>query len=84
LRDVLPVGPDIVLIDNFDLDAIRAAIQLRDQLNPSVQLEASGNVTIDTIAAIAATGVDRISCGALTHQATWLDLGLDWYDASAT
>ncbi|QEF97012.1 Nicotinate-nucleotide pyrophosphorylase [carboxylating] [Stieleria maiorica] len=84
LREVLPAGPDIVLIDNFSLDDIRAAVQLRDELNPAVELEVSGTVTIDTIAAIAATGVERISSGALTHQATWLDLGLDWYDASAT
>ncbi|MCO8120857.1 carboxylating nicotinate-nucleotide diphosphorylase [Stieleria sp. TO1_6] len=84
LRDVLPVGPDIILIDNFTLDQIRDAVQLRDELNPAVQLEVSGNVKIDTIAAIAATGVERISSGALTHQATWLDLGLDWFDAAAT
>ncbi|MCA9138428.1 MAG: carboxylating nicotinate-nucleotide diphosphorylase [Planctomycetales bacterium] len=84
LRNVLPVGPDIVLIDNFSLDDIRSAVQLREELNPSVELEVSGNVTIDTIAAIASTGVERISSGALTHQATWLDLGLDWFNTSAT
>ncbi|KAA5545526.1 carboxylating nicotinate-nucleotide diphosphorylase [Roseiconus nitratireducens] len=84
LRNVLPVGPDIVLLDNFDLDRIRQAVQLRAELNPNVQLEVSGNVTIATIAEIAATGVERISSGALTHQATWLDLGLDWLDTSAT
>ncbi|MDV6028736.1 MAG: carboxylating nicotinate-nucleotide diphosphorylase [Phycisphaera sp. RhM] len=84
LRDVLPVGPDIVLIDNFSLESIRAAVAFRDQLNPKVELEVSGNVTIDTIAAIAATGVERISSGALTHQATSLDLGLDWYDVAAS
>jgi nicotinate-nucleotide pyrophosphorylase (carboxylating) len=83
LRDVLPVGPDIILIDNFELEQIAAAVALRDQLNPAVELEVSGNVTIDSIAAIAATGVERISSGALTHQATWLDLGLDWFDSSA-
>ncbi|MEL6105539.1 MAG: carboxylating nicotinate-nucleotide diphosphorylase [Planctomycetota bacterium] len=80
LRDVLPVGPDIVLIDNFTLEQIQQAVQLRDELNPIVELEVSGNVTIDTITAIAATGVERVSSGALTHQATWLDLGLDWHD----
>lgn len=84
LRDVLPVGPDIVLIDNFCLDDVRSAVEMRDELNPAVELEVSGNVTIDTIAAIAATGVERISSGALTHQATWLDLGLDWFNTSAT
>lgn len=78
LRDVLPAGPDIVLVDNFSLADLRRAAELRDQLNRAVELEASGGVTIETLAAIAATGVDRISCGALTHQAVWLDLGLDW------
>ena len=50
-------------------------------MHSSVELEASGNVRIDTLPAIAATGVDRISSGALTHQATSLDLGLDWLDS---
>ena len=84
LKDVLPVGPDIILIDNFSLDDVREAVKIRNELNPDVELEVSGNVTIDTIAPIAATGVERISSGALTHQATWLDLGLDWFDTAAT
>jgi nicotinate-nucleotide pyrophosphorylase (carboxylating) len=84
LKDVLPVGPDIVLLDNFMIEHVREAVALRDQLNPNVQLEVSGNVRIDTLVEIAATGVDRISSGALTHQATWLDIGLDWFDTSAT
>ena len=84
LKDVLPVGPNIVLLDNFSLSDLRNAVAIRDEVNPNVELEASGNVKIDTIADIAQTGVDRISSGALTHQATWLDLGLDWFDASAS
>ena len=84
LMDVLPTGPDIVLLDNFSPDELRDAVAARDQHKSSVQLEASGNVGIDTIAAIAATGVDRISSGALTHQATSLDLGLDWFDSTAS
>ncbi len=84
LRDALPVGPDIILLDNFTLDELREAVALRDEAGSSVELEASGNVRIDTIAEIASTGVERISSGALTHQATSLDLGLDWYDAAAS
>ncbi|MEM6978123.1 MAG: nicotinate-nucleotide diphosphorylase [Planctomycetota bacterium] len=84
LEQVLPTGIDIVLVDNFSIDDLRAAVAMRDRICPTVQLEASGGVTIDTIAAIAATGVDRISCGALTHQAVWLDLGMDWADGSAS
>lgn len=78
LRDVLPAGPDIVLVDNFSIAQLMQAVELRNRLAPQVELEASGNVKLDTIAEIAKTGVERISSGALTHQATWLDLGLDW------
>lgn len=83
LEQVLPAVPDIVLLDNFSLDQLRAAVALRDAWQtpelPRVELEASGGVNLETIAAIAATGVERISAGALTHHATWLDLGLDWH-----
>ncbi|QEG42543.1 carboxylating nicotinate-nucleotide diphosphorylase [Roseimaritima ulvae] len=82
--DVLPARPDIVLLDNFSPEQLRQAVKLRDEQAADVELEASGNVTIDTIREIAQTGVDRISSGALTHQAVWLDLGLDWHDASDT
>jgi len=78
LANVLPGGPDIVLVDNFSLANLRLAVAMRNELAPQVELEASGNVRIDTIHEIALTGVDRISCGALTHQAGWLDLGMDW------
>ncbi len=84
LADVLPASPDIVLVDNFSLDQLRQAVALRDQLAPDVELEASGNVKIDTIREIALTGVERISSGALTHQAVWLDLGMDWSGEIAT
>lgn len=53
-------------------------------MKSSVELEASGNVRIETLPTIAATGVDRISSGALTHQATSLDLGLDWFDSDTS
>lgn len=84
LRDALPIGPDIVLLDNFSLDQLREAVKIRDASGGSTELEASGNVKIDTIAAIAQTGVERISSGALTHQATSLDLGLDWLGMAAS
>lgn len=78
LREVLPAGPDIVLLDNMSPDTLRAAVELRDREAPNVSLEASGGVNLQTIRGIAETGVDRISVGALTHQATWLDIALDW------
>ena len=50
----------------------------RDAVNPEVQLEASGGVTLENVRGIAESGVDRISVGALTHSAGSLDIGLDW------
>jgi len=78
LDDVLPADPDIVLLDNMSTADLRLAVQRRDALAPNVQLEASGGVNLETVAAIASTGVDRISVGALTHSARWFDVGLDW------
>lgn len=68
---------DVVLLDNMTTDALRRAVAIRERLNPGVALEASGGVTIDSVRAIAETGVDRVSCGSLTHHAVGLDLGLD-------
>ena len=70
-------GIDVVLLDNFSPDRLRQAVALRNTRAPHVSLEASGGVTLETIGPIAATGVDRISVGALTHSARWLDLSLE-------
>ena len=78
LADVLTAGPDIVLLDNMPLEGLRSAVAMRDRVAPAIELEASGGVRLDTVAAIAATGVERISVGALTHSAVALDVGLDW------
>ena len=78
LEDALRGQPDIVLLDNMDLDSLRASVRLRDRLAPDVLLEASGGVTLATVAAIAQTGVERISVGGLTHSAPALDLAFDW------
>jgi nicotinate-nucleotide pyrophosphorylase (carboxylating) len=78
LRDALAGNPDIVLLDNMTPAMLRQAVQLRDQLAPSTQLEASGGITLGNVREIAATGVDRISIGALTHSAPALDIAFDW------
>lgn len=78
LRQVLPARPDIVLLDNMSCEELRQAVALREEIAPIVVLEASGGVRLETITEIAATGVDRVSVGALTHSAIGLDLGLDW------
>jgi len=71
---------DSVLLDNFTLEDLRRAVAYRDAqgLRGRLALEASGRVTLENVAAIAATGVDRISVGALTHSAPSLDIGLDF------
>lgn len=69
---------DIVLLDNMNCDQLSQAVSMRDAAKPKLLLEASGGVNLDTIAAIAQTGVDRISVGAMTHSASNFDIGLDW------
>lgn len=75
LREVLPLEPDAVLLDNMTLDELREAVALTAG---RAILEASGGVNLQTVRGIAETGVDLISVGALTHSATVLDLGLDF------
>jgi nicotinate-nucleotide pyrophosphorylase (carboxylating) len=74
LDAVLAGGADTIMLDNFTLDDLRAGVA---RIGGRAVVEASGGVSLDTVAAIAATGVDVISVGALTHSARALDLGLD-------
>jgi len=77
LDAALAAGPDAILVDNFNLEALAEAVRRRNRVAPKIELEASGGVAIHTIGAIAKTGVDRISVGALTHSAVALDLAFD-------
>ncbi len=78
LRMALPYGPDVVMLDNFSLDKYTEAVRLvRDTAPGKTILEASGGVNLETVRAIAETGVDVISVGALTHSAPNFDIGLD-------
>jgi nicotinate-nucleotide pyrophosphorylase (carboxylating) len=74
LEEALPLGPNVVMLDNFSLDDLKEAVAMARGL---VRLEASGGVSLQTVRAIAETGVDVISVGALTHSAPVLDIGLD-------
>jgi nicotinate-nucleotide pyrophosphorylase (carboxylating) len=80
LEPVIAAGADIVLLDNMAPDLLREAVQRRDRAlagnKRRVDLEASGGITLDTIRAVAETGVERISTGALTHSVHALDLSL--------
>ncbi len=79
LQEALDGRPEIVLLDNMTPDMLRQAVALRDEQAPEVMLEASGRVRLETVGQIAASGVDRISIGLLTHSAPALDLGFDWH-----
>lgn len=70
-------GIDVILLDNMSPAQMSEAVALRNKFAPAVLLEASGGVTLATVPEIAATGVDRISVGALTHSATNADLSLE-------
>jgi nicotinate-nucleotide pyrophosphorylase (carboxylating) len=73
-------GIDVILLDNMTPETMRKAIALRDASAPEVLLEASGGVTLGKLPEIAATGIDRISVGALTHSAPHSDLTLEIAD----
>ena len=78
LAEVLPESPDIVMLDNMTPDRISQAVAMRDKSGVPTELEASGGVNLKTVRAVAETGVERISVGALTHSAISLDIGLDY------
>jgi len=78
LDAALACRPDIVLLDNMSIEKMREAVHRRDAVAPTILLEASGGVTLATVRAIAETGVDRISVGALTHSAPAFDIALDY------
>jgi nicotinate-nucleotide pyrophosphorylase (carboxylating) len=75
VQECLEVGVDIIMLDNMDLVNTREAVSL---ISGAALVEASGGVNLDTVAEIAATGVDIISVGALTHSVFSCDIGMDW------
>jgi len=81
VETVVSAGVDTIMLDNFSLEDLRVGVEL---VAGRAIVEASGGVNLDTIAAIAATGVDVISVGALTHSVRSLDLGLDIAVSAAT
>ena len=74
LDEALPFDPDVIMLDNFSLEQLREAVR---RTAGRIRLEASGGVSLQSVRAIAETGVDVISVGALTHSAPALDVGLD-------
>lgn len=77
LDAVLGEGVQLILLDNFAVWETQIAVQRRDARAPAVQLESSGGLALENAAAYAATGVDYLAVGALTHSVRVLDIGLD-------
>jgi len=76
LKKAMQSGADIVMCDNMSLSEIKEAVDYRNKNYPHILLEASGNVSLETIRQIADTGVDAISSGSIIHQANWIDLSM--------
>lgn len=76
LKAALKAGCDRLLLDNMDVQAIREAVRIVGKTHPKIEIEASGNMTLERVRAVAETGVNFISVGALTHSASSLDLSL--------
>jgi len=77
LDEALAAGADIILLDNMDDGQVAEAVARRDAVDPRILLEASGGITLERIRNLAESGVDLISCGALTHSAPALDISFD-------
>ncbi|MCW8797266.1 MAG: carboxylating nicotinate-nucleotide diphosphorylase [Chlorobium sp.] len=76
LQQAIGAGPDIILLDNFNVDELAVAVSFARQHAQEILLEASGNVGLRNVAEIAGTGVDYISVGELTHSVSALDLSM--------
>ncbi len=81
-QKAMMAGADIVMCDNMSIEETKAVVAYRNEHYPHILLEASGNVTLDTIESIATTGVDAISSGSVIHQANWIDLSMKVEDLS--
>jgi nicotinate-nucleotide pyrophosphorylase (carboxylating) len=80
LGEALAAGADVVLLDNFEVADLAAAVVLRNERSPGVVLEASGGLTLAAARTVGETGVDYVAVGELTHSAPILDVGLDLED----
>ena len=76
VEHAMKAGADIIMCDNMSLVETKEAVAFRNENYPHIQLEASGNITLQTIRQIALTGVDAISSGSIIHQANWIDLSM--------
>ncbi|MDQ1264539.1 MAG: hypothetical protein QG559_1540 [Campylobacterota bacterium] len=75
-KEAFEAGADIVMCDNMSTQQIREVVEYRNQNYAHILLEASGNISLETIESYAKTGVDAISSGSMIHQAKWIDLSM--------
>ena len=76
VKEAMDAGADIIMCDNMSPKQIRVVADFRDENYPHILLEASGNITQDTIQSYLKSGIDAISSGSIIHQATWLDFSM--------
>ncbi len=76
VKKAMSAGADIIMCDNMNLIETREVVKYRNKNYPHILIEASGNITLETIKDIAQTGVDAISSGSIIHQANWIDLSM--------
>jgi len=76
VQEAMEAGADIIMCDNMTPEEIVNVVKYRDEVHPHVLLEASGNISLQTIQEYTKTGVDAISSGSIIHQATWLDFSM--------
>ncbi|MRI59200.1 MAG: nicotinate-nucleotide diphosphorylase (carboxylating) [Epsilonproteobacteria bacterium] len=75
-RSAMEAGADIIMCDNMEIEEIKKVVEYRNQHYPHILLEASGNITLQSIQAYIDTGIDAISSGSIVHQATWPDISM--------
>jgi nicotinate-nucleotide pyrophosphorylase (carboxylating) len=75
-KKAMEVGADIVMCDNMTPEQLREVVEYKWEHHSSILLEASGNITLETIEEYAKTGVDAISTGSMIHQANWIDMSM--------
>ena len=78
LRELLPLRPELILLDNFSPEQTRQAVELTHAASPETQLESSGGLSLEVARDYAEAGVDYLAVGALTHSVRALDVGLDF------
>jgi len=76
VKEAMNAGGDIIMCDNMEPSLIKEVVQFRNDNYPHILLEASGNISLETIVDYTKTGVDAISSGSIIHQATWLDFSM--------